>query len=724
MRRSASFRLAAALALAVLCTPPSFARSLAVASPVVNVTFDGTGVYEVHSLGARWNLRGQLGDEPKSLTSTSGTDRLGAWREVEARTGAEVAAIRVYEKEPVVLFRDERIRPAANREVFPVFEALPAGLMKLGYGVDTFAKYEFGSLGAQGPWVLFDAAGRAMVLAPTDHFLAAGMTDGPGGADAGGIDPKITMLPAGFEHDTMLVLGQGIGTTLDAWGHALQVLNGKRPVANDADVLLSKFGYWTDNGSTYYYKFVPSLGYEGTLLAVRDAYRKLGLPLAYMQLDSWWYPKEKGNSLAAMAVNGETVYRASPEIFPQGLRAFQQEMGLPLVVHARWVAADSPYRREYEMSHNVVLSPAFWKSTASYLHDGGVAVYEQDWLNENARPAVNLTDPRQFLGNMAGAMGQEGIAIQYCMPLPGYFLASTRYQSLETIRVSDDRFQRSRWDAFLYGSALARAVGLWPWSDVFMSRELPQLILATLSAGPVGVGDALGQIDASNLKKAMRTDSVLLKPDVAAEPIDAVFVSDAQSSLAPMVAATRSRDEREVFAYPRADSQKQVTVSLRQLGVQGPAYEWDWVRQEGTRVPAGGSFSMVFQDGWAYAVVTPIGKDGMGILGDTDRIVPLARARFPVVTNSTSAHVTITYAPGEDAVQLRGYAAGPPSLRVVHGSFDSMQYSAATHLFRAIVHPPTAGAGARTAELVIQNPGARRPGSVGIRASAGIPLRP
>jgi hypothetical protein len=698
--RSVSSAAIWACALAAFFTPPAFARSLAVASPAAAVTFSDTGDYRVVCLGTRWELRGTLSDKPAAVTSRSGADRLGAWREVEARTRGEVAAIRVYEKEPVVLFRDERTEPGGNRHVFPSFETLPAGLMELGYGVDTFAKYQFGRLGAQGPWVLFDRERNAMVLAPADHFLAAGMTVGPGGADAGGIDLRIATLPAGFRHGTMLVLGNGIGGTLNAWGRALQALNGKRPVPSGADVLLSKFGYWTDNGSAYYYKFVPSLGYEGTLLAVRDAYRKLGVPLAYMQLDSWWYPKEKGNSLAAMAVNGETVYRANPQIFPHGLRAFQQKMGLPFVVHARWVAADSPYRRRYRMSRNVVVSHSFWKSTAAYLHDGGVAVYEQDWLNENARPAVNLTDPRQFLGNMADAMGGEGIAIQYCMPLPGYFLASTRYQDLETIRVSDDRFQRSRWDGFLYGSALAHAVGLWPWSDVFMSGELPGLILATLSAGPVGVGDALGRIDASNLRKAMRADSVLLKPDAPVEPIDASFVSDAQSLNAPMIAATRSGDELEVFAYPRAASQERATVSLRQLGIRGPAYEWDWVRQTGRFIPAGDSITMVFQDGWAYVVLTPIGKNGIGVLGDTGKIVPLARERFQVIANSTRAQVKITYAPAEDAVRLTGYAARLPAMRALQGSLGPVQYTAGTHLFSVLVHPSAADA--RTAELVIR----------------------
>ena len=698
MTRSRSSVLVSSLALAMSYTPPLFARSLAVESPVVKATFGDTGDYQVHSVGTRWTLHGKLSDKPDAVTARSGADKLGAWKEVEARTGTEVAAIRVYERQPVVLFREERIEPGSNLHVFPTFDRLPAGLMELSYGVDTFAKYEFGSLGAEGPWVLFDQQRRAMVLAPADHFLVADMTAGPGEVDAGGIDRQITTLPAAFDHGTMLVLGKGIRATLDAWGHALQVLNGKKPVLNDADVLLSKFGYWTDNGANYYYKFVPSLGYEGTLLAVRDEYRKLGVPLAYMQLDSWWYPKEKGNSLSAMAVNGETVYRAIPEIFPRGLSTFQHEMALPLVVHARWVAANSPYRREYTMSHNVVLSPAFWKSTASYLHDAGVVVYEQDWLNENARPAVNLTDPPQYLGNMARAMGEEGIAIQYCMPLPGYFLASTRYPALETIRVSDDRFQRSRWDEFLYGSALAHAVGLWPWTDVFMSRELPELILATVSAGPVGVGDALGQIDASNLKRAMRTDSVLLKPDVPAEPIDASFIADAKSLNAPMVAATRSGDEVEVFAYPRADSESQATVSLRDLSIQGAAYEWDWVRQTGRRIPAGGSFAMTFQDGWAYAVVTPVGKDGIGVLGDTDEIVPLARERFPTVTHSENARVTIAYAPGEDAVTLTGYATSRPSVRAVLGSLTAMQYAAGTHLFRVTAHP---AAGAHEAQVAI-----------------------
>ena len=290
------------------------------------------------------------------------------------------------------------------------------------------------------------------------------------------------------------------------------------------------------------------------------------------------------------------------------------------------------------------------------------------------------------------------------MELPGYLLASTRYQGVEGARMAGDRLEPSKWTDFLYGSALAHAVGLWPWSDVFMSRELPELILSTLSAGPVGVGDALGQIDATNLRRAMRADSVLLKPDEPAEPVDAVFLSDAQSSRAPMVAATHSGEEVEVFAYPRAQGEQEVRVPLRELGISGPAYEWDWVGGKGRRIASGGSFPMGFRSGWAYAVLMPIGRDHVALLGDTDKIVPLARERFPTVTNgAATTRVVVSYAVGENEVTLTGYAARRPKVRAIRGGVDSLRYAAATHLFQVTVHPGEGPDGARSAELAIRD---------------------
>lgn len=683
------------------CVSVAVAQPVSIHNEAVTASFSEDGTYRLQWHPTHWTLEGQLAKVPSNVVRESGSGRLGAWRELAARTSVGVAVIRVYENVPVVLFRMKYTKSVQNKGSFPRFRALPKDAMKFSYRVNAFAPYEFGHLGTEGPWVLFNRHRQTMVLSPADHFLVAAMSTGRSAVDPGGISRKIHTLPAGLGHGTLLVFGKGIVDTLDAWGRALQALNGKKPVSNHADVMLRKFGYWTDHGATYYYHFLRKLGYEGTLLAVRRAYQKRGVPIGYMQLDSWWYPKQKGNSLAAMAVNGETVYRANPKIFRHGLRAFHEEMGIPFAVHARWVAPDSPYRGEYRMSRNVILSAAFWKTTARYLHRSGVVVYEQDWLNKNARPAVNLTAGQEFLGNMAHAMAHQGIAIQYCMALPAYFLASTRYQNVETIRVSGDHFVRARWNQFLYSSVLAHAVGLWPWSDVFMSTHLPDLILSTLSGGPVGVGDPVNQIDTANLRRAMRADSVLLKPDVPIRPLDESFLAAAQHRAVPMVAATHSGDEVEVFAYPRRKVQRHVTIPLRELGISGPAYAWDWVDRRGRLIAAGGRVRMVFHGGWGYTIVAPVDRHGIALLGDTSQIVPLAKQRFTATHDGSHLRVAVTFAREERRVTVSGYAAKRPRLSVSDGTIRSPHYSPATHLFRVIVHPEPGRQASRTAVLSI-----------------------
>jgi len=93
-----------ALAVTVFCTSPSLARTLTVESPAAKAAFSDSGDYRVDCRETRWVLQGALSGKPYAVTSRSGADRLGEWREVEARTPGEVTAIRVYEDEPVVLF--------------------------------------------------------------------------------------------------------------------------------------------------------------------------------------------------------------------------------------------------------------------------------------------------------------------------------------------------------------------------------------------------------------------------------------------------------------------------------------------------------------------------------------------------------------------------------------------------------------------------------------------
>src|SRR5215813_2724193 len=215
------------------------------------------------------------------------------------------------------------------------------------------------------------------------------------------------------------------------------------------------------------------------------------------------------------------------ELFPDGLDAFQRQLGLPLITHNRWIDDRSPYREKYAISGNVTTDRRLWSRWMRYLRASGVRAYEQDWLSGPAVPERDLTSGGRFMDAMAQAAGQAGITLQYCMPLPRHFLQGTRYFNLLTIRVSGDRFDKQHWASFLFNGRLASALGEWPWTDVFISSETSNLLLSTLSASIVGVGDALGQFDRTNLLRVVRADGVIVKPDDSVTPLDSAYIAQA-----------------------------------------------------------------------------------------------------------------------------------------------------------------------------------------------------
>jgi hypothetical protein len=278
-----------------------------------------------------------------------------------------------------------------------------------------------------------------------------------------GIQSNIATLPAGFEVTTLLVADAGINQAYADYGQVLLGFTGKKPVANDSTPVLGKIGYWTDNTSAYYYKTETGATYPQTLIDVRKYFEQQnGIPLAYMQLDSWWYPKGPNQDWTDTA-DGEFQYVAAPALFPNGLAPFQQSLGIPLLTHARWIDPSSPYHQQYQMSGNTVIDPTFWTTVANYLKPAGVMTFEQDWLSVNGIPVTtNLTDQDAYLDNMAKAMQTAGIDIQYCEPQGKHILQSTKYPNLTNSRVSDDGFARAHWRTYFYGAASRRRSGSCP----------------------------------------------------------------------------------------------------------------------------------------------------------------------------------------------------------------------------------------------------------------------
>ncbi|GLY85157.1 CBM35 domain-containing protein [Actinoallomurus iriomotensis] len=584
LRRTA---VAGALALILpvsltLTSAPAGART---PTSGTTVAVGADGGYTIDTGTPHYHFAGSVGAPVSHVRHVTGRDGAGAYHEVDfdytAGGVARSSGIRTYDGSPVVLFSTTYQQAAANAYPFPALSARPS-LPHTETFAGCFANRQFDAKGDAGfsPYLAFDASGSGYLLSAASNFTTAVTKYDSAGALTSGVSSGVSSLPAGFTQRTVLAYGHGINDVYGTWGKTLTALSGKHRPSQDATNTLAKLGYWTDNGATYYYNYDKSLGYAGTLKAVRDDWKAKGLPMGNLQLDSWFYPKGP-NAVWDDNPEGEYRYEADKTLFPDGLKAFQQSVGVPMITHARWIDPSSPYHQEYKMSGKVVTDPAFWNDRMKYLKSSGVDTFEQDWLCSNAQPDFNLTDRAAFLTNMAKAAAANGLDIQYCMPLPQDFLQSTLYDSVTNSRVSNDRFERSKWDSFLYASRLAGALGVWPWADVAMSTETQNLLLQNLSAGPVGVGDGVGKESVANLNKVAEADGTIVKPDTPIVPDDATYVRDAAQPGGAMVATTGSRhgslSAGYVFAYARSvpTPKPDTTYEAEDATLSGPVVNTD-----------------------------------------------------------------------------------------------------------------------------------------------------
>jgi autotransporter-associated beta strand protein len=660
------------------------------------------GIYTINATAPAWSFSGSLGMTPVNLSAVAGTDAIGAYSGFQFQYSASIphlASIRLYTNQPIVLFTDTGLADSANDLAFPHFTSYPANLYHESFSSVAFSPNTFSQLVDESPWVFFDTNFDCFILSPATNYMIAATTQNGDGSISCGINSSIGQLPTGFTQRTILAIQTGINQTFNTWGNALTGLSGKVRPANDSAVELNRLGYWTDNGAAYYYTYDSSLGYTGTLLAMQNQFVTNGFPLSYLQLDSWWYPKGVANTWQGDATNnrgGINQFVAESTLFPNGLAAFQQQLGLPLITHCRWIDGASPYRSQYAMSANVIVDLPYWTNRMAYLGAGGVVTFEHDWLDQNALPLLNLHDPPTFMNDMAGSAASNGINMQYCMALPRHFLQSTLYSNLLTMRVSGDRFEISKYLAFLYTSQLAGALGVWPWTDVYFSSESRNLLLGTLSAGPVGVGDALGGINVTNLAKAVRPDGVIVKPDVPLTPIDQSYINDAKGSNSPMVAAAFVNHGNScaayVFAFAQTTTATNASFIPSQLGFSGSAYVYDYFNHSGSVISAANAFNFSTtmpsnNVNGSYFVIVPVGPSGIAFLGDTNQFVTLGKKRISTLADAGVLKVTVLFAAGETNLTLSGYAPASPYSGALSGAAGGLSYDGVAHLFSLNVAP-------------------------------------
>jgi hypothetical protein len=292
-------------------------------------------------------------------------------------------------------------------------------------------------------------------------------------------------------------------------------------------------------------------------------------------------------------------------------------------------------------------------------------------------------------------MADRGLTMQYCMATPSQFLQSTKYGNLTDIRVSEDRFDRTRWNELLVTGRLASALGVWPFADNLLSSETDNMLLATLSAGPLGVGDRIGTLSHDNLLRAVRADGVVVKPDAPIVPLDQSFIEIARGSGAPVVASTYTdfggMRAHYVFAYSQSDSAP-AAFRPADLGIEGRVYVYNYFSGTGRTLAPSDVYAEPMTDGRAYYVIAPVGPSGIALLGDRGHFVTLGRKRITSLSDDGSVHVSVSFAAGETSRTLFGFAPSAPTVTTSTGAAGEVSFDAATGIFSVDLTPGPDGA--------------------------------
>ncbi|HUT52951.1 MAG TPA: hypothetical protein VM658_06140 [bacterium] len=569
----------------------------------------------------------------------------------------------------------------------PALKAPRAYSHVLTFAVEEFVTPTHRPIPTTGPVVLFSQDLEVMIISPLDNFMDA-LTAPDGGEWQCGFGGLTERVPAGTVTKTLVVSGRGINKTFMEWGRIISAWHGHHPADPYADAAMSKLGYWTDNGSYYYYRTEPGMNYQDTLLAVKKYADEARIPYGYFQIDSWWYPKAEIELRSSHNRGGTMLWEPIPEMFPHGLAAFTKKLGLPLVAHNRYTADTSPYCGRYQCALGndpkrrgaLPIDPAFWDEIMDNALKFGIQVYEQDWLYTHIAMIPWL---RQGLGNgaswydaMAQAAAARGLTMQLCMASPELFMQQLKHNNASHARVSHDYkgglAKSFFWVPFHEASLFAWSVGLWPFKDNFQTTvgqratymiipeasPFEEALIASLSGGPVGPSDRIGYSDRELIMRTCRDDGVLLKPDRPATPIDIMFLGNDNMALGgvkPWIISTESSHAIGASTYLSAFNiwpyrMGDPSVSMADLGLD-PAQKYiiyNWKKRTASAAGKKIKFGRMPSNIACYYVIAPLLANGMAVIGEPDKFITLSRKRFQkIALEGGAVRIEMEGVPGE-----------------------------------------------------------------------------
>ena len=499
-------------------------------------------------------------------------------------------------------------------------------------------------------FVIDSNSSQCLLLAPLDNFHEQVLAVNTLGNRElrWGWSGDLTRIPSGFCTTANAYVGRSPRDLLCLWGAHIRSLAGKSDSfsmrGRYSGVSISKLSMWTDNGASYWYRTEEGLDLPSTLQKTMQHLDKDEIPVASVELDSWFYEHEIPRQISHISYpnvvppSGLMLWEPRKDALKLGVTGLRQLLGQrPLILHSRHISARSPYVTDnaawwVDERQAHPKDERLWNRWMGQAADWGATAYEQDWLVEIWQGVRQL---REVPGRIARwqialdrAASNYGIDLIWCMATPADFARAVSLENIIAIRTSDDYRYASDasdlWRWHLTVSCLANALGLWPFKDVFMShtngREKVDIdgdpnceleaMLASLSAGPVGIGDRLGRTNKDNVMRTCRKDGVLIKPDVPLSAMDQSLINP--SGL--LWADTFSGSWRYIVAI-NATSKLETVTDHRKLGEgilseeivlnnSSPVLVYDW-RQKKAEVTSCLRVRLEPHD-WAFWVVCPI----------------------------------------------------------------------------------------------------------------------
>jgi hypothetical protein len=656
-------------------------------------------------------------------------DWLGPGRLVvpDAAEGAITADVRALDGEPVVVVRIEAGRavrdlgtgefaqPSVSWHFDPARRGdggAPDGVRAFGFQYTEFALPVF-SDAAMSRWRLLPIRppvvlpfgmvapdGRTVLLAPLNafHEQVLVVPSGKDDADAGlrvGWHGDVDAVDEGFATELAVIAGHGVRDCFATWARLLREASGVAPPPRDRDVLGTRLSYWTDNGSAYWYRTEGDLDAASTVVAAVDDLEARGIPVGAVQLDSWWYPHEVVRPFNTdewvVPPSGMVTWEPRTDVFPDGIGPLRERLARrPLVTHTRHLSSQSPYCDEFPMwidgDRAHPQDARLYERLLDQCVAWGVEVFEHDWLIECFLGVRGLRAPGRAAAWQEGidaALEARALTAQWCMASPADFAQASRLRNVTSIRTSGDHGYlvgpEVLWAWFLHTNVIARALGLWPYKDVFHSgidsppREV-EALLAALSAGPVGIGDRVGAADPAIIRRTCRADGVLVRPDVPVAAIDGATF-DAPVWTGALLTGTAHTDHpagrwsyvvtANVGMEPKPNSTR---VALADLGEDRPDTDaivvFDWRAGTVDVLSRDGSWEVALDPAdWDYRVLAPVLANGIAVVGDPGVYASAGDSRIADVTVDGD-DVTITVLGPSERVRVAGWSEHALTARV------------------------------------------------------------